>query len=333
MGSLRQNIHVLRHNRPLVISLVAIMTGIQAVFIVPSMFEHDSYPDYYDTVLPFVFTCQVDEIPQRDGTITRNPLKWWLHCASWHATGWPSAFLLPFSMAIPPLVYLLGYYITNDRLIGLLSFAAFIYNPLYKDWISTGTYDQVWTFFLLLSLVVLYKSTGGSFLSWIVSAFGKSVSLIYFPLWLYTMWTQRKDYFMVALAGFVVVVAASTIIDAGLIDIVAGSKIGFYPERSEDAVFRNISLFWQVIPYLALFVVINRSFIPKDGPKNLKLVAVWLLGMFAMSPIIYMFTLQDTYPYRYMPLAAFMSIFIAMTLAQLGNWIVENRLAKSLKNP
>lgn len=326
---MRALIAILRSDKRFALLLVVGITASQAVGVVPAMFEHDQYPDYEYTILPFVFDCKLDEIPERENKITRNPIKWWLHCASWQLTGYANALLIPFSVAIIPLVYLLGYYLTNDRIIGMIAMAAMIYNPLYTDWINTGTYDQVWAFFLLLSVVMIFKQTKLGTIPLILSALTKSMVLMYLPLWLYTSWKIQRD--KVLLISFIIIsaVVAFVIYDQDLIRTVVGNQIGFFPDNIEDAIWINLSLFWQVVPILAVFAVLNNTFRAKLKPTNKRIVIIWILGILAMNPLIHLFTLQGTFSYRYVPFAAFISIFVAMTLVELGNWYVEVQMKKA----
>jgi len=326
---MRELIAVLRNDKRFALLLVVGLTASQAVGIVPLMFEHDQYPDYEYTILPFVFDCNIDEIPEREDKITRNPIKWWLHCASWHLTGYPNALLMPFNVMILPLVYLLGYYLTNDRIIGMIAMGAMLYNPLYADWVNTATYDQVWSFFLLLSVVMIFKQTKVGVIPLIISALTKSMVLMYLPLWLYTSWKIKRD--KVLLISFIAVAAivALIIYDQDLVRKIVGNQIGFFPENIETAIFINLSLFWQVVPILAVFAVLNNTFRAKIKPTNKRIVIIWILGILAMNPLVHLFTLQGTFSYRYVPFAAFISVFVAMALVEMGNWYVEVQMKKA----
>jgi hypothetical protein len=325
----RQLISVLRTEKKLSLLLIVGITASQAISIVPFMFEHDQYPDYEYTILPYVFDCSTDEIPNRDGSITRNPIKWWLHCASFQLTGYPNALLMPFNVLILPLVFYLGFYLTNDRIIGMIAMAAMLYNPLYKDWINTGTYDQVWAFFLLLSIVVIFKQQKAGIIPLIVATLTKSMVIMYFPLWLYTVWKVKKD--KVLIISFVAAVAITGFVlyEIGFANKVVGASIGFYPENIETAIFINLSLFWQVVPLLALFAVLNNTFRAKIKPLNKRIVVIWILGILVSNPLVHLFTLQGTFSYRYVPFAAFISVFVAMTLVELGNWYIEMQMKKA----
>lgn len=315
-----------RNNRALTISFVALIVGAQAWQIVPYMAVDDVEPDYYYWVLPNVKFCDPFQLPQIDGGISRNPLKWWANCASFQWFGSPKVIPLIFNIGVMPLVYVLGSYMTGNRVIGLVALLAFIWNPLYSDWKTNGTYDQVWSFFLLLSVILMYRTrfSGASFLA---SILGKSMAVLYFPAWLYTSYSIRKKSRELVIMG--IVVSAGFALSFMFVNVF-GTPIEFHPERWEDAVFRNISVLWQVIPFLALFVVLKVNFTPKNGAvQNMRTVWAWIGMALIQNPLVYFFSLQDTYSYRYVPLAAFMSVFIGMVLVNMGNWIVEQKLRRA----
>ena len=320
----------IRRSRNIIIILAAFTVGINAFGMVPSITIQDKEPDTWYFVLPYVFTCHLDELPSFGDVSQRNPLKWWINCLSFQVTG--NYKIIPglFGIAIMPLVYLLGGYITNDRFIGLVSLLAFTANPLYTDWATQGTYDQVWSFFFILSLVFLFKKHDGiSIASLVVSIAAKSMAGLMLPMYVYTMYQKSENKKRVIFTMMLVLaVGVIGIVVTGINPI--GSLVGFFPQRWDEALFRNISLFWQIIPILALFVVVNRNFIPKQKMPNQKIVAYWMIAFFMINPFVYFFTLQDTYSYRYVPLAAFMSVFIGMTIVNLGNWFMERQMNKSM---
>lgn len=323
----------IRRNREIIIILAAFTIGINAFNMVPSITIQDKEPDTWYFVLPYVFTCNLGEFPHIEDDHQRNPLKWWINCLSFQSTGNYKIIPALFGIAIMPLVYLLGGVITNDRFIGFVSLIAFVMNPLYTDWATQGTYDQVWSFFFILSLLFLFKKHDGvSVASMVLSIAAKFMAGLMFPVYLYTMYqnTKNKKYLWLTTGMFI----AAAVIGISVIGIdPAGTTFGFYPDHWEDAVFRNISLFWQVIPILALFIVINRNFIPHAKMRNQKIVVIWMAAFFMINPFVYFFTLQDTYSYRYVPLAAFMSIFFAMTIVNAGNWFIERQLGLHKKKP
>src|SRR3990167_3971503 len=146
--------------------------------MVPNLTIVDKEPDTWYFVQPFVFNCSIYQLPDLgEGEIQRNPLKWWMNCLSFQLTD--NYKLIPglFGIAIMPLVYLLGATITGDRFIGLVALISFTANPLYTDWATQGTYDQVWAFFFILSLIFLFKKHDGvSVTSLIISISAKAMA-------------------------------------------------------------------------------------------------------------------------------------------------------------
>lgn len=302
---------------------VALIIGGQAWGIVGQVNTQDKEGDF-EGILVYVFDCNEHPIFERDNTLTRNPLKWGAECLSWNVFHNVKVIPLIFNIGIMPLVYLVALRLTNDRLIGLISLVAFIYNPLYSDWKSSATYDNIWSFFLLLSVwLVNYKY---NVLPYVISIATKSLSIMYLPAWLATNYESRRS------KKELVIICAILVLGAIYINTMlnfVGAPVGFYPERWEDAVYRNISVLWQVIPFLALIIVLNRSFIPKIKVSGEKLSFVWIACALLQNPLIYLFTLQDTYSYRYVPLAAFMSMLFGITMINIGNWYAEVQLRKT----
>lgn len=325
----RELINQVRYHRSLATILVALIIGGQAWMIVSQIDTPDKEVDYYG-ILIYSYTCDPLEIPKRNTDqleITRNPIKWWAACASFHWFNHNIKVIpLIFNIMVLPMVYLVAFSLTKDRLIGVVALVAFIYNPLYSDWKTSGTYDNIWSFFLLLSVWIANSRI--ALIPYLFSVAGKSISLMYLPAWLWTIHKTHKNKYQTIMAGGVVL--SLVLIGSQYLNFV-GAGIGFYPERIDQAVFRNISVLWQVIPFIALFVVLNRNFIPKIKIPNEKLVMVWIVCALLQNPVIYLFTLQDTYSYRYVPLAAFMSIFIGITLVNIGNWYQELQLRKADK--
>lgn len=324
-----------RHNTQLVTILLALLIGVEAWALVPSMFEkHDPYPDYYYFVLPVMNSCELDELPHINGQETRGPLKWYINCLSYKIFDNHKTIPILFSIGLMPLVYYLGYYISRDRIIGILSLIAFTYNPIYNDWNHNGTYDQVWAFFLILSVVILFKyqKGGGAIASYFISIFAKALTLLYLPVWLYTIYKTEKPR-QVRLAQ--IVATLIILITLGYVTLsyleedlgfLVGNEIGFYPENWDQALFRNISILWQVIPALLLFFGVYFYFKTGYKPKNIGLVFAWMLFIVLTTPIIHLFTQQNQYTYRFVPFAAFMSIFISMVIVKVGYWVRETRL-------
>lgn len=318
----RELVNQIRYHPWFATVFVALIIGGQAWGIVSQVDIPDKENDYYGLLI-YAFDCSHHGVFERDGYLTRNPLKWISVCQSWNLFHNVKVIPLIFNIGVMPLVYLVATRLTHDRLIGLVALIAFIYNPLYTDWKSSGTYDNMWSFFLLLSVWI--AGSRFSVPAYGVSVAAKSISLMYFPAWIFTLCKSgksRKE--IIITCGLVLGLA----LIANQYFSMVGASVGFYPSRWEDALVRNISVLWQVIPYIALLVVLNRTFIPKFKIQSEKLVFVWIICALLQNPFVYLFTMQDTYSYRYVPLAAFMSILVGITLVNIGNWYAEVQLKK-----
>lgn len=326
----------------MLVVLVTLAQGIQAI---PQAWTPDTYPDYNMFIVPYIQHCSLNHFPQRDGyTVlsdnvtaihdgkykdTRDPLKWYVNCLSYKITGSASFIPILFSLGLIPLVYLLSMQLVKDKLIGLLSMTAFILNPLYSNWVTSATYDQTWSFFLALSVYLMFrfKGTQYSIPSLLASLAAKGLGVLYFPAWIYSLWktqaSQRNRLmglgimFLLFGLGSMYLVSKTNVV---------GGDIGFYPEHIQDGLLRNMSMLYDVIPTLILFGVISRVIKPKERTKNLGLVIAWIVSAFMTTPLIYLFTNQFQFVYRFVPLAVFMSIFIGMTIIETGNYVLHLKL-------
>ena len=331
---MRQYIFLLREHPYLTTSIVALVIGFQCFTMVPAMMEHDKYPDYYYNVLPHVFACDLDDfIRNSQGDLQRAPLKFWLNCASFQLTGSASFLPIAFNMGIMPMTYLLATRMTGDRVIGLIALVTLINLPLYDDWKTSGTYDMTWAFFILLSVYFLYSKgvKEGYRPRWpeiffVISAAFKSLTLMYLPVWLYSARKNKRHVSIV----FVCVAVVSTVLLFSPVTII-GNHVGFYPENWDQALFRNISLLWQVIPFMMGLAVMYAGF-RGESPKGTKDVVIWIGWILLTTPIIHLFTMQLTFTYRFVVLGVFLSILTGQILTRLGNWYINTKTKQISKS-
>lgn len=308
------------------------LIGMQAWGIVSHVGVPDQEPDYYFYVLPNSMFCDPLKLPDSIHDINRAPIKWWLNCASfkWFDHN-PKVLPLIFNIGVMPLVYLLGTTMSKDRMIGLIALIAFVYNPLYSDWKNNGTYDQTWSFFLLGSLFMVFRhgNQAGSWLGYAASIAGKSLSVMYFPLWLFTILKANgKTAAIVSGVTFAGIITAIAFLRGFDPVGIYGADIGFYPGHWPEAVFGNISVLWQVLPAFFALILMDRLFSHYHikPPINKGVTVIWMFGILLTDPIIHLFTGQTQYSYRMVPFAAMMSIFAAMVIVRLGNFVVESKL-------
>lgn len=329
---------------PILITLIIITHSIPVIL---QAWTPDKEPDYYLEILPSVQKCNILQYPVTEsntllnnGTVidngythqARDPLKWWLNCFSYKETGTPKLIPIFFNLALMPLVYLIAVKLTNNKLIGLLSFCAFILNPLYSQWVSSGTYDQVWSFFLILSFYLIYrfKFTTYPILSFCISIAAKALGFMYLPVLLYSYYkTKEKHLSKNVIICFIVIAvifsSAVILLSPGII----GGKIGFYPDHFKDAIYGNVTMLLPELVILVMFVYVSMVYKPKVSQYSKKIPLLWILNALLTTPIIYLFTNQFQFVYRFIPLAVFMSIFIAITITDLFNYILEKKMSKT----
>lgn len=345
---LRDGIVILRNHKKIIPLLIVLVTLAQGVQAIPQAWAPDTYPDYNMFIVPYIQHCSLTHFPQRDGyTVlndnvtaihdgkykdTRDPLKWYVNCLSYKITGSASFIPILFSLGLIPLVYLLSMQLVKDRLIGLISMTAFILNPLYSAWVTSATYDQTWSFFLIFSVYLMFRFKGTQFSipSLLASLAAKGLGVLYLPAWIYSLWktqaSQRNK--LMGLGILFLLFGLGSLYLTSKTNAIGG-EIGFYPDHIQDGLLRNMSMLYDVIPTLILFGIISRVIKPKERTKNLGLVISWIVSAFMTTPLIYLFTNQFQFVYRFVPLAVFMSIFIGMTIIETGNYILERRLKVS----
>lgn len=329
MGSLdyRGLVNEFRHNSKATIPLVALIIGAHAWGIMSNVEDWEMEPpDFEMFVIWHVYNCDPLDIPYfHDVPISaRNQIKWYASCVSWNIFDNPKVIPLIFNVMVMPLAYLVATSLTKDRIIGIITIVALINNPLYTDWQGIATYDQMWTCFLLLAVLLIHKRVYGP-ISYALSILTKGLAIMYAPAILYTAW-KKKDHLQVLIFGAITIFVIAFALQSSN---VVGNHTGFFPERWEDAIYGNISVLWQVIPILAVFVALKANFTPKGNRSpNMDVVWVWLGMALVQVPLIAIFTMQDFYSYRYAPFAVFMSIFIGQVVVNLGNWIIQRQIMR-----
>jgi len=345
---LRESILALRANKFLLKYFTVLIIIITSVPAIAQSYTPDPQPDYNIFIIPFVQNCHVQHYPLRDGVTlnadnvtathdgkykpTRDPLKWWVNCLSYKVTGSPKLIPILFNIGLMPLVYLLTLQLTKDRLVSLIALIAFTNNPLYHDWLSSGTYDQVWSFFLVLSIYIVFKQKeiDMSPITLLLSMAAKSLTAMYLPAWLYTIWKtpkNRKEKITLS-----VICVGSLLLILGYVHFTNtnpfGGIFGFFPGNWHDAAYRDFEMLWPEVPFLMIFTLLSVNFEPVNPSPYRRLCAIWILNALITTPIIFLFTTQFQFVYRFVPLAVFMSIFIAITINDLGKFFVDYKLNK-----
>ena len=289
------------------------MTVILASYAIPLVQELDDiepYPDYYANVVLSYIKCNPTQF---------TDLIHWFDCFSHKVLG--NDRLLPFaiSIGIVYLAYLLGHYITNDRIIGLISSASLSINPLLTMYDTTPTYDQAWAFFVILSVVLLYKKSIIAPLVYPLAITSKILAVTYLPVFVYHIISEPIQYKKLTLGITVLLIITGVVVMVQ--DF--GSYIGFYPERLVDGSIQLLIHIMVLLPILAVFALFMVMFKAKTKIIGTRIVYVWMAWILLTTPLLYVFTDDFQFSYRYVPFAAFMSVFIGMSIVNFGNKVVE----------
>ena len=298
------------------------LTVILASYATPLVQELDDvepFADYYYGVLLNYITCnptQLDKI-----NIHQNAfLRYWFNCFSEKVLGNDRVVPFAFSIGLVYLVYLLGHYITKDRIIGLISSTAFSINPLLTMYDTSPTYDQIWAFFVILSVVLLYKKPFLTPLVYPLAIASKILAISYLPVFVYTILSEPIKHKKLTLGLLVLVITI------GIITVMALGpeyKLGFHPERLGVAVLQLLIHLTVLLPILGIFALFLVMFKAKTKIIGTRIVYVWMIWILLTTLMIFVFSGHMQYSYRYVPFAAFMSVFIGISIVNFGNKVVE----------
>lgn len=315
----------IQDSKKLNISILCIIIGSFGLINYPT--PTDTYPDYYMVEKPYLDTCSLTKLPHLDYTdpdtgnhyseTARNPLNWWLDCAG-HKLFMGYDNLLPtiFSLAIIPMTYLVTVAVTQYRIAGLTASIFLTINPLFNQWANSVTYDQIWAFFLLLSVWLVFRSKYVSIPVYLLSIASKALAAFYLPMYLYSISKSKASrkagiYFMIG-----VVAIAGIWIEYSTVGL--GAKIAFHPENAVEGVERAFDIIVWDLPVIFGFVGIEfmfRKYSPSVQGKDIAFV--WMAGIWIISALIYLFSGQFSFPYRFVPFAAFMSMYIGIVCTRV----------------
>ena len=209
-------------------SLALLVVIMFAFVIVESheMNEVEQFPDYFDHVVPYLKTCELDEIPNRMASTgshmdTRSPLKWWSLCFSNSVLG--NERLIPFvySIILIPVTYSFVTHLTKRKFTAIIAVLVLVSSGTFLEFDTTATYEQSWVVFLLLSLIfVMRGSVIGMVGFFLLSLASKPIAIIYVPVLFAFVWHSGESWksfvFLVVLTiGMIVYVLINPMILIG----------------------------------------------------------------------------------------------------------------------
>jgi len=324
VGSL---ILAIRNKRRVAWLFLAVILASYAIPLVQELDDIEPYPDYYNYI-PIYITCDPTQIIDIEEPIEKSSLRDWVNCFGHKVLGNDRILPFAFSVGLVYLAYLLGHYITNDRIIGLIGSATLSINPLLTMYDTSPTYNQAWAFFVILSVVLLYKKSFLAPLVYPLAIFSKILAVSYLPVFVYNVIfgqiKQKKLTFVMTIS----------LISLGVIAIMLqgfGSQVSFNPERFTDGSLQLVIHLIVLLPILGVFVSFMIMFKSKTKINGTKIVYAWMIWILLTTPLLYVFSQDFQFSYRYVPFAAFMSVFIGMSVVNFGNKVVEMLPQKKIK--
>ena len=206
--------------------LLAIIVAGFVIVESPELNEVEQFPDYFDHVIPYLKTCELDEIPNRMSTNgsnleTRSPLKWWSLCFSNSVLGNERIIPFLFSIILIPVTYSFVTHATKRRFTAIIAVLVLVSSGTFLEFDTTATYEQSWVVFLLLSLIFAMRgSVIGMVGFFLLSVASKPIAIIYVPVLFAFVWHSGESWkcfvFLVCLTiGMIVYVLISPVLLLG----------------------------------------------------------------------------------------------------------------------
>lgn len=265
-------------------------------------------------------------MPERAEGLTRAPLKWYLICAS-YKLGNENIIPFIFSIGILALTYQLGYMMSGKQNVGIIALLVVLASTSFTKWDTSATYDQTWSFFLLLACCLVYVKPRLAIISYVISILSKTLGLMYLPMFLYHIWQQHKkpEYIML----YVTVITVLLVLTVFLLPVkqVMGGSFVFSIDRLYEGSWKWIFYFADDLHIMiGTPVMLSMLFIMRSKIKNASIIFVWCVGIILSVPVIMGFTDQIVHPYRFVPYTVFFGIGVGMIVNHLAQKITSKIL-------
>ncbi len=230
--------------------------------------------------------------------------------------------VIPFIVSICLLV--LTYFITlelsHKRFAGLVAFVILLQSPVFLEYDTTATYENVWTILYILSLYLIYKAWSASPVSYILSLFSKPLTAIFLPMTLFFIYRadvpkKRKirtfiSYMIILVMGII----AITVFKVNLGQS-TGEYLDLYFWQGFTSMAYQLRFDFLVLIFL-LPLTIGLFFASRRGILQAESVMVLIAGILFSAPLLTGFTTLTNQPYRYVPLVIFFAMGVGIILSK-----------------
>ncbi len=227
--------------------------------------------------------------------------------------------VVPFLASIALLV--LTYYSTKEiakkRFAGIISMVIVLQSTTFLSYDASATYDNFWILLYLFSLYTIFKKWTLSPISYALSVFSKSLTVMFLPMTLFFIYKTnipRQRKMRIAITYGIIIVLGI----AALIVFNTGKAGGFdandfwrgFTALAVQLRFDGLILIFILPLIVGLFIVSRRGMTYADS------ILVLLMGILLSAPFLQGFTDFTNQPYRFVPLVVFFAIGVGTILSK-----------------
>ena len=230
--------------------------------------------------------------------------------------------VVPFIVSICLLV--LTYFITlelsHKRFAGLVAFVILLQSPVFLEYDTTATYENVWTILYILSLYTIYKAWPASPLSYVLSLFSKPLTAVFLPMTLFFIYRAdvpktRKirtlvSYLIILVLGIVAITVFKVNLGQSTV-----AYFDLYFWQGFTAMAYQLRFDFLVLIFL-LPLTVGLFFASKRGILQADSVLVLIAGILFSAPMLTGFTTLTNQPYRFVPLVIFFAMGVGVILSK-----------------
>lgn len=225
--------------------------------------------------------------------------------------------ILPFvgSIFLLLITFYLTLELTKKRISALIAFTVLLQSNLFLLFDTTSSYDNFWTLFYFISLYLIFKKPIGSHISFILGMLTKPLTITFFPINLFAIFTINTKKFTRIILGLTYGIVVILIIVAILTNNVTdASKLNFDFKK----IISSMNEFGNALRYdgliLLLFIPTIIILFGKRGQivNSINLIFVGIIISIFSQPIMYSVIDLTLQPYRFIPLIVFIAISIGM---------------------
>jgi len=304
-------------NKVTIILLLVILIP-YVILTIPELFldEAEQTGDYYiflaaKEIFPFGQINYIEAVEQNDRYVRMILL-----LTSLEILG--NVKIIPFlgSIALLLTTYIFTKQVTNNRLAGIIAMLVLIQSYTFLKYDSFAMYENFWVLFYVLSLYAIYKKWQLSSVSYILSIFTKTFTVIFLPLSLVYVYYAKiklktKILLVISYAAMLGVVITVWYLDSS----VYSSIIRFDIEQLFIG-FTKLSyqLRFDLLLLTALFpLTIALTIKAKKGISIATPILFLIAGSLVAGPIIEIFSwFYVTLPYRFVPTIVFFAIGVGV---------------------